>query len=125
MEKKGRQRYKCYGCKGNWLLYNLHIAISDLTPSPSPKERGVRQWLINRLSLFATTPSPFEEAGLLSSHKIVRLLRVVSAIPTATTLAMTALQHRTRHQRATRPRHCEQPAYVIASVAKQSQFHRT
>jgi hypothetical protein len=49
---------------------------------------------------------PVEKAYLLSSHKIVRLLRVVSAIPTATTLAMTALQHCTRHCEPIF-RHCE------------------
>jgi hypothetical protein len=55
-------------------------------------------------------PQPPERAGLLNYHKIVRLLRVVSAIPTATTLAMTGFIA---------------PHSSPASVAKQSQFHRT
>jgi hypothetical protein len=56
----------------------------------------------------------FGATGLLSSHKIVRLLRVVSAIPTATPLAMTALQHRTCHCEPIL-RHCERSEAISKS----------
>jgi hypothetical protein len=66
--------------------------VSKLTPTPCPSKGG--ELCLNIVvTTLLVVQFPSFGAGLLNYHKIAGLLRVVSAIPTATTLAMTALQH--------------------------------